>query len=368
MSDILFEPCRIGNLELRNRFVRSATWDATADESGVVTDNSLGIYKRLGEGGIGLIVSGYAFVSPHGQAIHGQYGVHNNDMIPGLSRLAQAVHEGGGKIALQIVHAGINSVYLPQKGITVPVVSEIPGVKRAHRQMTDEDIEGIIDDFAAAAVRGREAGFDAIQLHGAHGYLMSQFISTIFNNRTDRWGGNAENRRRFHKEIVSRVRQAVGPDFPFFIKFGVMDDQEGGLNLEEGIEAARQMVAAGIDAIEVSAGVGQAAYRTGENGPIVPPFRERVSAVKRAVIVPVILVAGIRSLETASDIVESGDVDMVSMCRPFIREPHLVARWQRGKTAPATCITCNRCMAIVRRGEPLECGEDRRLREEAATS
>jgi len=315
----------------------------------------------------GLIVSGYAFVSAHGQAIHGQYGVHNNDMIPGLSRLAQAVHDGGGKIALQIVYAGINSGYLVQKGVTVPAVSEMPGVKRAHRQMTDEDIEGIIDDFVSAAVRGREAGFDAIQLHGAHGYLMSQFISTIFNNRTDRWGGSPENRCRFHTEVVRRVRQAIGPDFPFFIKFGVMDDQEGGLTLEEGIEAARQMVTAGIDAIEVSAGVGQAAYRAGEDGPMVPPFRERASAVKRAVDVPVALVAGIRNLETALDIVESGDADMVSMCRPFIREPHLVARWQRGEAASATCITCNRCMAIVRRGEPLECGEDRRLREEAAT-
>lgn len=368
MSEILFEPCRIGNLEIRNRFVRSATWDATADESGAVTDTSVGIYKRLGEGGIGLIVSGYAFVSPHGQAVHGQYGVHNNDMIPGLSRLAQAVHEGGGKIALQIVHAGINSAYLPQKGTTVLAVSEMPGVKRPHRQMTDEDIEGIIDDFAEAAVRGREAGFDAIQLHGAHGYLMSQFISPLYNRRTDRWGGSPENRCRFHTEVVSRVRQEIGSDFPLFIKFGVMDDREGGLTLEEGVEAAQNMVAAGIDAIEVSAGVGQAAYRTGENGLVIPPFRERASAVKRAVNVPVILVAGIRSLETARDIVESGDADMVSMCRPFIREPYLVARWQRGETAPATCITCNRCMAIVRRGEPLECGEDRRLREESAAS
>jgi 2,4-dienoyl-CoA reductase-like NADH-dependent reductase (Old Yellow Enzyme family) len=189
MPEVLFEPCRIGNLEIRNHFVRSATWDATADINGKVTDASVEIYRRLGEGDIGLIVSGYAFVSEHGQAIHGQYGAHSNDMIPGLSRLVQAVHEGGGKIALQIVHAGINSVYLPQEGTTVLAVSEMPEVKRSHREMSDEDIEGIIDDFAMAAVRGREAGFDAVQLHGAHGYLMSQFISPLFNQRTDRWGG-----------------------------------------------------------------------------------------------------------------------------------------------------------------------------------
>jgi len=359
MSGILFEPCRIGNLELRNRFVRSATWDATADTAGKVTDTSVAFYKRLGEGSIGLIVSGYAFVSAYGQAIHGQYGVHHNDMIPGLSRLARAVHEGGGKIALQIVHAGINSGYLVQEGVTLAAVSERSGVKRPHREMTDEDIEGIIGDFAAAAVRAREAGFDAVQLHGAHGYLMSQFISPLFNQRTDRWGGNPENRRRFHTEVVRRVRQAVGPDFPFFIKFGVMDDQEGGLFLEEGVEAAQQMAATGIDAIEVSGGVGQGAYQTQEGEPVMTPFRERASAVKQAVDVPVILVGGIRSLETAQDIVNSGDANMVSMCRPFIREPHLVARWQGGETAPAACITCNKCMAIVRRGEPLECGNIR---------
>ncbi|UCB43154.1 MAG: NADH:flavin oxidoreductase [Dehalococcoidales bacterium] len=367
MSEIMFEPCQIGALEIKNRFVRSATWDATADESGAVTDTSVAFYKKLGEGGIGIVVSGHAFVSSLGQATPRQYGVHNDDMIPGLRRLAQAVHEGGGKIALQIAHAGINSGHLMSRGITLPAVSSIPEMKRLHQEMTDEEIEGIIDNFAAAAVRGREAGFDAIQLHGAHGYLMSQVISPLYNHRTDRWGGSVENRRRFLLEIVRRVRQAIGPDFPFFIKYGVMDDQKGGLTLDDGIETARQMVAAGIDAIEVSGGVGQGVYRTGENEPIRTPFRERAAAVKRAVDVPVILVAGIRNLETAQDIVTSGDADMVSMCRPFIREPHLIARWQRGETDPAACITCNKCMAIVQRVEPLECGEDHRLREEAIT-
>ena len=367
MYETLFTPCQIGNLELENRFVRSATWDATADESGAVTDTSVAFYKRLGEGGIGLIVSGHAFVSSSGQATPKQYGAHNDDMIPGLRRLAHAAHEGGGKIALQIAHAGINSGHLMSRGVTLPAVSRMPEMKRSHQEMTDEEIEGIIDDFVTAAVRGQEAGFDAIQLHGAHGYLMSQAISPLYNHRTDRWSGSPENRRRFHLEIVRRIRQAIGPDFPFFIKFGVMDDQEGGLSLEDGIETAQQMVAAGIDAIEVSGGVGQGVYRIGENESVMAPFRERASEVKRAVDVPVILVAGIRSLETAQDIVTSSDADMVSMCRPFIREPHLVARWQRGESTPATCITCNRCMAIVQRAGSLECGEDRRLREEAAT-
>ena len=365
MSASLFEPYMIGNLEMRNRFVRSATWDGSADEQGAVTDQSVDIYRRLGKGGIGLIVSGYAFVSSNGQANPGQYGIHNDDMIPGLRRMVEAAHQEGTKIAVQIVHAGVNSGYLTGKGVTPLAISRMPEMNRPHREMTDEDIEGIIADFAAAAVRGREAGFDAIQLHGAHGYFMSQAISPLFNRRTDRWGGNAENRRRFHLDVVRKVRQAIGDDFPLMIKFGVMDDREGGLSLEEGIEAAQQMVSAGLEAIEVSGGVGQSTpVQKGDEEET--PFRERAAAVKRAVPVPVMVVAGIRRLETVQDIVDSGDADMVSMCRPFIREPDLVARWQKGNTAQARCISCNRCFPIVVRGEPLECGEDRRLREEAA--
>ncbi len=368
MAIDLFEPYRIGRLELRNRFVRSATWDATADSSGAVTGRSVALYRELGQGGIGLIVSGYAFVSTLGQALVGQYGAHSDDMLPGLRRLVEAAHQGGTKIALQIVHAGIDSPYLFGQGTTLLAVSRVPEMRRPHREMTGEEIERIISDFAAAALRGREAGFDAIQLHGAHGYLMSQFLSPLLNLRTDWWGGSAENRRRFHLEVIRKVRQAIGTDFPLMIKLGVQDDREGGLSLSEGLETARQMVAEGIDAIEVSAGIGNPAQATKEGDPERAYFRERAAAVKQAVIVPVIAVGGIRSLEMAKDIVDSGDTDLISMCRPFIREPGLVVRWQRGEVEPAKCISCYKCLGIAARGEPLECGEERRLREEAAAS
>ena len=366
MSDLLYESCRIGNLELSNRFLRSATWDGTANVSGFVTDNSVALYRELAGGDIGLIISGYAFVSDHGKANPGQYGVHTDDMIPGLRRLADAVHEQGGRIALQIVHSGINSGWFSPQGIPVLAMSRLPNFRHPHREMTPEDIEGIIADFAAAAVRGVEAGFDAIQLHGAHSYLMSQAISPLYNQRTDDWGGTPENRRRFHLEVIRAIRRSIGDDFPLFIKFGIMDDRDGGLTLEEGIEATRQMVAAGLDAVEVSTGIGQPIPQAKSTDPERTPYRERAAAAKRATDVPVAVVAGIRTLDTARDIVVSGDADMVAMCRPFIREPHLVTRWRRGDTDAATCISCNRCMPIVAHGEPLECGEDRRLREEAA--
>ena len=300
----LFQPCLIGKLELGNRFVRSATWDATADSEGGVTDASIVLYEALARGNIGLIVTGFAFVSAVGQAGLGQYGVHNDKMLPGLRRLVKPVHQFGGKIALQIHHGGISAV---KTGQAAEVVSRIPAINKPQRVMNEADIELIINDFTMAAVRAREAGFDAVQLHGAHGYLMSQFLSPLTNHRTDSWGGSIENRGRFHIELIRRIRQAVGMDYPLLIKFGVRDESDDGLTLDDGIFTAQRMCEAGIDAIEVSAGspaAGKRAVPTLKPGELERAFfRERARAVKQAVNVPVILVGGIRSLALASDVV-----------------------------------------------------------------
>ncbi|MEE8418638.1 MAG: NADH:flavin oxidoreductase [Dehalococcoidales bacterium] len=363
----LFKPVNIGKLELKNRVVRSATWDGAADDKGAVTDSSLELYRELARGGIGLIVSGHAFVSSHGQATPSQYGIHTDDMIPGLRKLTEAVHREGSKIAVQITHCGINSLHLRRQGLPVHVVSGKDGVKGPQQEMKDGDVEELVNDFAAAAGRAVEAGFDAVQLHGAHGYLMSQFLSPLFHSRSDNWGGILENRSRFHLEVIERVRKTVGEDYPLFIKFGVQDDEEGGLSLDEGIKTARAMVDKGLDAIEVSAGVGagRAVPRKSEGDPEETPYRKRAAVLKKAISVPVILVAGIRHLETAEDILDSGDADLISLCRPFIRQPDLLLLWQRGEDAPATCISCNKCMPGS--GLVLSCGEDRRLREEAGS-
>jgi 2,4-dienoyl-CoA reductase-like NADH-dependent reductase (Old Yellow Enzyme family) len=363
----LFTPIKIGKLEIKNRFMRSATWDAIADDTGMVTERSSTIYHGLNTGAIGLIITGFAFVSfPLGQAGGGQYGIYNDKMIPGWKPIIKEAHRHCSKIAMQIVHGGINAGFMAQKDVSLCAVSCIPKLAaRTHHEMTNEEIEGIIADFIASGVRVREAGFDAVQLHGAHGYLISQFISPLFNHRTDRWGGSPENRRRFLLEIVKGLRKALGPDYPILIKFGVQDDREGGMLLSEGLDICREMVKAGVNSIEVSAGVGSAIQRLreGDVGKIV--FRERAAAVKKSVNIPVAVVNGIRSLAIADDIINSGDADMISMSRPFIREPHLVLRWQKGDTAPAKCISCGKCMPNGNKNTILECGEERRLREEA---
>ena len=355
MGLTLFEPIKIGKMELPNRIMRSATWDATADASGAVTGKSVEMYSVLGKGEIGLIVSGYMFISPHGQANPGQYGIHHDDLIPGLKRMTDAVHAGGSKIAVQIVHSGFNSGYLRDRRIIPLAVSYLPNSRYLHTQMTEEIIESIINDFVAGAVRGREAGFDAVQLHGAHGYLISQFLTPIFNKRTDKWGGNSENRRQFPLEVIRQVRNALGNDFPLLIKLGVRDYREGGVSLEEGVETARQMVENGLDAVEVSAGIGTGVNTIGPEEPEKALFREESAAVKRAVGVPVAEVGGIRTISLADEIIQSGDADMISISRPFIREPGLLARWKRGDTVPAKCISCNRCFEPVSKGEPLYC-------------
>ena len=182
---------------------------------------------------------------------------------------------------------------------------------------------------------------------------MSQFLSPLFNHRNDRWGGNAGNRRRFHLELVRRVRQAAGSDFPLLIKFGVRDDQEGGLTLSEGLETVQRMVEEGVDAVEVRAGIGKAPPVGGRSPTEQTPYRDRAAAVKRVVSVPVMVVGGICSLEMAKGIIDSGEADLISMCRPFIREPDLVARWHMGKTWPSKCISCLKCHSL--NDEPVQC-------------
>jgi len=358
MNINLFEPYRIGNLELRNRFMRSATWDGSADVSGAVTNASVVLYRELGKKGIGLIVSGFAFVSLSGQAVEGQYGLYDDEMTAGLRRLAAAVHEGDSRIALQIHHAGISAAGHIEDAMAV---SRVPHITRPHHEMSEEEIEFVINDFVAAAGRAVAAGFDAVQLHGAHGYLMSQFLSPVLNNRTDRWGGTLENRARFHLEVIRRIKKAVGPDYPLLIKYGIRDESVRGLSLADGLEVARRMVEAGIDAIEVSAGIAsiRAAIPTLKPGePERAVFRERAAALKQAVNIPVALVCGIRSLNMARDIVNSGAADMISMCRPFIREPDLLKRWQQLEQ-PSTCISCNLCHREIVAGRGLGCGQER---------
>jgi len=363
---VLFEPATIHGMELKNRFLRSATHDACSSDQGEVTDATIRLYSELARGGVGLIVSGFAYVHRSGQNLLHQAAIDGDDKIPGLKRLTREVHQQDAKIALQLVHCGRNSRAVRKRG-ELPwapsVIEDDQSAKESYRAMTEADIEELVDAFRLAALRAQEAEFDAIQLHAAHSYLFSQFLSPRSNQRSDRWGGGLENRMRFHLHVVEAIRKAVGPDYPLLIKLGVQDTVAGGMTLEEGCAAARILSLHGVDAIEVSEGMETAGVnhiKKGIDSQEKEAYYEAWARnVKKAVDVPVILVGGLRSFDLLEQIVQDGQVDFVSMCRPFIREPRLVNRWQQQNQTPATCISCNLCLKRVLQEEPLECVQDR---------
>ena len=367
---ILFEPTEIHGMRLENRFVRSATHDRANNEPGEITDKTIELYSRLAQGEIGLIITGYAYVHRNGQNFSRQTAIYSDEFVPGLKKLADRVHEFNAKIAIQLAHSGRNSLAVRARGETPlapSFVTDDPYFTESHREMTTAEIEEIIDAFGQAARRAKEAGVDAVQLHAAHSKLFSQFLSPRSNRRTDQWGGNLSNRMRFHTEVTNAIRRAVGQDYPLLIKLGVQDTVEDGLTLDEGCRVAQKLSVSGIDAIEVSEGLEKIRknhmrkdikFREGE-----AYYAGWAKKVKEAVSVPVILVGGMRSFDIMERIVQEDYANCISMCRPFIREPHIVRRWQAKDRKPAKCVSCNLCTDGEQRGEPVECVQEAKLAE-----
>jgi 2,4-dienoyl-CoA reductase-like NADH-dependent reductase (Old Yellow Enzyme family) len=213
--------------------------------------------------------------------------------------------------------------------------------------MRKQDIDDIVAAFGDGARRAKEYGFDAVQLHAAHGYLINQFLSPLTNRRSDEYGGPLENRCRFLLEVYRSVRSAVGPDFPVFVKLNGSDNLEGGLDMRDAVYAARLLDMEKIDAIEVSGGTSASGERVPVRTKIDRPAREAYNLelareIKKAVHCSIMAVGGFRSLEVINKAIEDG-MDYISMARPFIREPQLIKRWKEGDLSPATCISCNGC-------------------------
>ena len=365
----LFESTTINGMTLKNRFVRSATFEAMADDDGVCQPALADLLVELAKGDVGLIIIGFAYVNQIGRSRPGQTGVYADTLIPALTDLTTKVHQAGGKIAIQTMHAGCNSfsVLDGEKAIG-PWPVKMPQDIEC-RAMTGEEIDETIADFVDAAVRAKKCGFDAVQLHGAHGYLLSQFLSPYFNKRTDAYGGSLENRARIIVEILRGIRSAVGSDYPVMIKINSEDYLEGGFSVPEMLRVAAMLEAEGIDAIEVSGGthLSPAEYSFSRKTGIVPKdrelyFEQAAKLYRERIQVPLMLVGGIRSYSIAERVIDEGLADYVSLCRPLIREPHLVRRWQSGDTARATCISCNECFTPVRSGQALYCVAEAKLR------
>lgn len=387
---ILFSPYSINKMDLKNRFVHSATQELVSGDNGEVTDRLIERYVNLAKGETGLIIPGDMYVDPLGRSGLHQTGIHSDETIPGLRRLVDAVHRHEAKIVFQLAHAGQQT--------TKNVVGQVPlgpssvGRDPIHffkpKEMNEEEIQNVIQAFGKAASRAIEAGADGVRLHAAHGYLINQFLSPFFNRRQDSWGGSEENRFRLLEAIFLKVKDVVPQGTPVLIKLNTHDHTPSpGLTPDIAIRYAQQLAKLGIDGIEPSSGTSHYSFMNICRGdvPVEELVRERsfwqrplarfklkklvgrvdfeegyhlpvTRDIKAAVgSVPVFLVGGMRRLDHMEEVLSKGYADLISMSRPFIREPYLVKSFRQGKSDRASCVSCNKCLAAHSRGIPIRC-------------
>jgi len=363
---ILFDTTKMNNMILKNRFVRSATWEGMATGDGFCTPELTRLMEALAEGRVGMIITGHAYVQRDGQAGPGQLGIYCDEQVEGLRQMTGAVHHAGGKIVLQLAHAGCQAVTQltghPAKGPSSPAGEPDGDV----REMTRDQIRQMVESFGDGARRALEAGFDGVQIHAAHGYLLNQFLSPYFNKRTDEYGGSPENRYRLIVQIYRRVRAIAGKDYPVLIKLNSEDFLPDGFSLDEMIRLSGVLEKEGIDAIEMSGGTRYSGkYIFSRPGKIAPEdeayYRKAAIRYKQQIHVPLILVGGIRSFPVAEALVNDGVADYISLCRPLICEPDLIRRWESGDLRSAVCISDNLCYGPAREGKGIFCVTRERL-------
>jgi 2,4-dienoyl-CoA reductase-like NADH-dependent reductase (Old Yellow Enzyme family) len=353
---LLFTTANIGSLQIPNRIIRSATAERLAvDLDGRSTDKLKNLWVELARGGTGLIITGHMYVHPTGKCHPEMTGIYDDNLIPDLANAVKAVHDEGGKIAVQINHGGMQCSGETVVETLAPSDFVDDNLQQPAREISTGEIELLIDSFAQAARRAVEAGFDAVQLHGAHGYLVNQFISPFINHRDDDWGGDLFGRTRFLREIVKAVRVQVGTDFPLFIKFGMEDGVKGGITAEAGAEVISWMADMGLEAVEISGG-----FRANNSMKGIKSeqreayFRPLAKIARKVTELPIIIVGGIRSRNVMEDILQVGDADFISMCRPLINEPEFPNLLKTKTQLRSGCISSNNCWPISD-GEGITC-------------
>ncbi len=387
---ILFTPINLGDVQIRNRFIHSATYECMALETGEVTDHLVKRYKTLANGEVGLIIPGYMYVHPLGRSYRYQTGIHNDDMIPGLRKLVEAIHQEGGKVAFQLAHAGrqTTKAMIGQSPIGPSCKGRDPMNFVKPKEMNANDIQEVIEAFGVAAERAVRVGADGIQLHAAHGYLINQFISPFFNHRKDQWGGSDANRFRFLRELISETRNKLPKGMPLLVKLSTHDyTPKEGMTPSLAVTYAKWLSDLEIDGLEISCGTAAYSFMNMVRGEV--PVKELVNALpvwkkplaklalksmvgkyaleegynlEAAKMIkpvlgrtPLFVVGGLRKLAQMKEALEKKYADCVSMSRPFIREPFIVKKIKEGETEAAACASCNRCLAAVGNNMPVHC-------------
>ena len=316
----LFDKTQIGTIEVKNHFIRSATFEGKATEEGFPTEGTKSIYEDLAKGGVGTIITSYTYISNYEQPEKHQLGIYNDQFIEPYRKIVDTAHQLGAKIVMQIVHGSSLAQAYPDKAkILGPSAIPHPTSGITPQEMTQDDIRSVISLFAEAAARVEAAGFDAVQIHSAHGYLLAQFMSPLFNHREDEYGGSVENRFRIVREIYEAIRAKAAPNYPIWIKLNSTDEMPGGLTLEDFLYMGTELAKAGIDAIEVTGDQ----WRKHK-------FAERLyykdAAIRLAEIVdtPVILTGGVRNLADMEDVSNNSKVNLFGMSRPLLKDPNFI--------------------------------------------
>jgi 2,4-dienoyl-CoA reductase-like NADH-dependent reductase (Old Yellow Enzyme family) len=393
MTQVTFEPASLAGIKLKNRIIRSATYEAMADEKGFPNEKLKKLYISLAKGEVGAIITGNAAVQANGKAsLFNMTMIDSDDKIPAYKEIVNAVHEYDTPIIMQIVHCGRQT---RSKITGLPTVA--PSAIRdgfynedKPKELSEDEINEVIDNFVAAIIRTKQAGFDGVQVHLAHGYLLAEFLSSHSNRRKDRWGGSTENKYRIVGEIFKRAKEKVG-DYPILVKMNAYDGRRKGMRIEEAVRIAQMLEKSGCAAIEVSCGCFEDHLYTirSEKLPAeavmeysfqykkLPGFIKTIAIplaktfmiqpkpllkynleaaiqIKKAVNIPVIVVGGINNIDDINDIVENINIDFVAMCRPFIIEPDIAGKFKKGTQAKSKCIMCNYC-GIILEEQPLKC-------------
>lgn len=349
----LFEGVKIGNLDLKNRFVRSAVWMKGTTEDSRLTDFIMDTYGDLASGGTGLIITGYAHISPYEQPNPNMLGIYDDSFVEEYKPFTEMIHEKGAKVALQIAYGGAQSHHPDASTMKILAPSAVHNkvTDLTPKEATKEDLAEIVQMFAQAARRAKEAGFDAVQLHGAHGYFLSAFLTPYYNRRMDEYNGDIHNRARIIYEVYEAVRAEVGPYFPVMIKLNFDDfmDPHEGLIFDDAIEVFKRLDEMGMDAFEASA-----TNESSGNG-LKPArtriftrdkqsyFRETAAKIAEVVKAPVILMGGNKDMDLMEDILNSSEIQLVSIARPLLAEPDLINKWEMDRTHKPRCVSCNQC-------------------------
>lgn len=387
---VLFTPGRIGEVEIRNRFVHAATYESMAEEDGRVSEMLLRRYARLAREELGLIIPGIMIVHPLGDVPGRAIGIHDDAMVPGLKKLVDTVHDGGAKIFFQLLHAGAqtNRQAIGRPPLAPSRTGINPMYLNRARAMSEDEIWEAVRAFGAAARRASEAGADGVHVAASGGYLLNEFLSPYFNRRRDEWGGTDEKRFRLVREVLLEVRRNLTPGMAMTVKLTANDYTPGeGMTAPLAARYAAWMAELGMDALEIASGCttysGWHIWRGGvpvrelvrdlpawQKPAAWVAFRRMVgkfdfeegynlrdAEVIRAAIgdVPFILVGGLRRLAHMEEVVESGKADFVALSRPLVREPSLVRKFREGSADASSCISCNRCFAEIVHRRPLRC-------------